>query len=125
MMKSSTKQVLRAFLADRPYVLLAAAVIVTGLLFAIWCGLAVHPADIQVVTRYTAFGSIHFYKGPWWLIYNFALFALIAGIGHAAIMARLHTLGHRDLGIMFGWMTFVVLLIATFYMSEILNLAFI
>lgn len=99
--------------------------ILFGVTIALFCVMSVQSTDIQVVTRYTAFGNVHFYKGVWWQLYSFAVFATVVSIAHTAIMVRLHNLGRRDFGLVFGWTAWVILMITIFYMNEILNLAFI
>lgn len=124
-MKSSTKQAINAVFQDRPYTVLIGFVLALCVILIIWCFTSVQQSDIQVVTRYTAFGNVHFYKSIWWHLYGFAVFAALVGTLHAAVMIRLHSMDRRGLGIIFGWMTCVIVMIAAFYMSEILNLAFI
>lgn len=104
--------------------MLVIMVVVSLLLFSFYVLLSIDRVDIQVVTRYSAFGEAHFYKNTWWYLYGFVAFGVIAGLSHAAIMTKLRAHDRRDLGLMFGWLSLIIVLIAFAYAREVLRMAF-
>ena len=104
--------------------MLVAAVFASMLIFSVYVLLSVDRVDIQIVTRYSSFGEAHFYKNAWWYLYGFVAFGLIVGAAHAAIMVKLRAYDRRDLGLMFGWLSLVIVLIAFAYAYEVLKVAF-
>lgn len=124
MTKDSIKASVKRIVGDRPFVLLLAGVIVAGLLYSLVVGFAVHPRDVQVYTRYTAFGEAHFYKSPWQYTILFVLFGILITAAHAALMVKLYGLGRRQTALLLGWLAVVVLCIAGIYSLSIMGLAF-
>jgi len=123
-MNKTTTQSIKEVMADRPFFMLVVVVIVVMLLFSLYGLFSIDRVDIQIVTRYSAFGEAHFYKNTWWYLYGFVAFGVVAGVAHAAIMAKLRAYDRRDLGLMFGWLSLVIALIAFAYTSEVLKMAF-
>lgn len=95
-----------------------------SVLFTLFVLFSVEQRDIQIVTQYSSFGESHFYKERWFYLYNFALFSLIAGFAHCAIMTQLYQYERRTLGIMFGWVTLLLFLIAFIYVQRVLQVAY-
>ena len=111
-------------MADRPYFSLMVAVVVTALLYALYVILSVESRDIQVVTQYSGFGESHFYRNSWYYLYAFAGLGIIIGTVHAAIMTKLFRYERRVLGMVFGWQSLLLLLVATVYTYKILQVAY-
>ena len=124
MTKESFKVSIKHVLQDRPFVLLVGGLILAGLVFALIVGFSIHPRDVQVYTRYTAFGEAHFYKNPWQYTLLFVLFGLLVSAAHAALMVKLHGLARRQTALLVGWLGVVVLVIAGVYALSIMGLAF-
>ena len=63
--KELIKQSIRRVLSDRSFMTLAIALLLLGVLVAISVAISIHPSDVTVYSRYTAFGEAHFYKSHW------------------------------------------------------------
>lgn len=124
MTKESFKTTIKHVLGDRPFVLLLSGVVLFGLLFALTVGFSIHPRDVQVYTRYTAFGEAHFYKNPWQYTILFVLFGLLVSSVHSVLMVKLYGLGRRQTALLVGWISIVVLIVAAVYALSIMGLAF-
>lgn len=111
-------------MGDRRYFALMAAVLLVSVIFTLFVLFSVEQRDIQVVTQYSSFGESHFYKERWFYLYNFALLGVIIGVAHCAIMAQLYKYERRALGVMFGWLTLLILLIAFIYVQRVLQVAY-
>lgn len=114
----------KRILADRPFTVLLSGLVLAGLIYAMVIGFSVHPRDVQVYTRYTAFGEAHFYKNPWQYTLLFAAFGVVVTALHAAIMVKLYSLDRRQSAILIGWLGIVILVIAAVYALSIMRLAF-
>lgn len=95
-----------------------------GLLLLLFVLFTVQARDIQVVTQYSAFGESHFYKDRWFYLYSFAGFGLLLSTAHTAVMAKLYSLGQRDIGVLFGGVSLIILFVAAKYSYEVMHLAF-
>ena len=104
--------------------MLVVLVFTSMMLFSIYALFAISRVDIQIVTRYSSFGEAHFYKNAWWYLYGFVVFGLVAGVTHTMIMAKLRAYDRRDLGLMFGWLSFILVLVAFAYAHEVFKVAF-
>lgn len=123
-MKNSILQTIKSIMADRRYFSLMTAVFVGSILFTLYVLFSIEQRDIQVITQYSAFGESHFYKQKWYYLYNFAALGLIIAVAHTAIMIKLYNYERRTLGGLFGWLTLLLLVIATLYVYRVLQVAY-
>lgn len=119
-LKVSVKRVL----TDRPFLLLMAAIAVVGIIYCAVIGFTVQPRDVKIYDRYTAFGEVHFYKNYWYHLAGFVLFSVLVTVTHLALMIKLHSLERRQMALVFGVVTIVVLITAAVYGLSIMGLAF-
>jgi hypothetical protein len=111
-------------MGDRPFLLLLAGVLLAGVVYALVIGFSIHARDVQVYTRYTAFGEAHFYKSPWQYTILFVLFGILVSAVHSALMVKLHSLERRQTALLVGWLAIVILFLASIYALSIMGLAF-
>lgn len=109
---------------DRAYLLLILAIILSGLWYVIYCLLSVHYSDTQVITHYSGLGETHFYKDRWYSLYSYLGFGVLAIVFNVGLLLKLHRAGYRHLGILFGIVAVIVMLISLIYLSQVLYLAF-
>jgi len=122
MNKEAIKTSFREVTKDRPYVLLMGLIILMGLAYCLIVALSIHPSDVTVYTRYTAFGEAHFYKDHWQYLMSFVLFGIVVAVAHSALMVKLHDMGRRQTGVLIGWFGIIVLLVAVAYTMAIISL---
>lgn len=101
-----------------------ATVVITGIIYCLVLGFTVQPRDVQVYTRYTAFGEAHFYKNYWYYLVSFVIFGAIVTVSHVALMIKLHNLERRQTALIIGYLALVVLVVAAIYGLSIMRLAF-
>lgn len=116
--KTSFKEVTK----DRPYILLMGLITLVGATYCLVVALNIHPSDVTVYTRYTAFGEAHFYKDHWQYLISFVLFGAVVTVAHASLMVKLHDMGRRQTGVLIGWFGVTVLLVAFAYTMAIISL---
>lgn len=124
MTKDSIKQSIKQVVTDRPVLLLIIGLILAGLVYAMVIGFSIQPRDVQIYTRYTAFGEAHFYKNPWHYTLFFVLFGLIVSSAHATLMVKLYNLGRRQSAVLVGWLGILVLIVAATLVLSIIRFAF-
>lgn len=122
MNREAIKLSLREVTKDRPYVLLIGLILVLGLGYCLAITLSIHPSDVTVYTRYTAFGEAHFYKDHWQYLITFVLYGAIVAVAHSALMVKLHDMGRKQTGLLVGWLGVAVLLMAFAYTLAIIGL---
>ena len=122
MNKEAIKVSLREVTKDRPYVTLIGLVLGAGIVYCLIVALSIHPSDVTVYTRYTAFGEAHFYKDHWQYLMTFVLYGAIVAVAHGALMVKLHDMGRRQTGLLVGWLGIAVLLMAFAYTLAIIGL---
>ena len=123
-MEDSFKQSVKDILADRPYLFLCAATMAAALVYALYAFFTIEPRDIQVISQYSAFGEAQFYKEKWYYMYTFVGFGVVTALINTALMAKLHSLEKRDFGIVLGWVSLIIILIAFRYTYEVMHFAF-
>lgn len=124
MTKESIKQSFRQVITDRPLILLIVGLLFAGVIYALVLGFSIHPRDVQIYTRYTAFGEAHFYKSPWNYTLLFVAFGILVSMVHSVLMVKLYDLGRRQSAFLVGWLGMAVLLIAAIFALSIIRFAF-
>ena len=124
MTKESIKQSFKQVITDRPFMVLAVGLLLAGIVYALIIGFSIQPRDVQIYTRYTAFGEAHFYKSPWHYTLTFIAFGVFVATAHAALMAKLHALGRRQSAFLVGWLGIAILSIAAVFALSIIRFAF-
>ena len=120
--KDTVQQALRQVLGDRPLVLLIILMTVVGFIYSIAVAINIHPSDVTVYTRYTAFGEAHFYKNHWQYLITFVLFGPLVVIGHIALMVKLFAIERRQTALLVGWVGIAILVVAFVYTMAIMGL---
>lgn len=120
--KDTVQQALRQVLGNRPLVLLIILMTIVGLIYSIAVAINIHPSDVTVYTRYTAFGEAHFYKNHWQYLITFVLFGPLVVIGHIALMVKLFAIERRQTALLVGWVGIAILVVAFVYTMAIMGL---
>ena len=120
--KDAVQQALRQVLGNRPLVLLIILMTIVGFIYSIAVAINIHPSDVTVYTRYTAFGEAHFYKNHWQYLITFVLFGPLVVIGHIALMVKLFAFERRQTALLVGWVGIAILVVAFVYTMAIMGL---
>lgn len=124
MTKEDIKLSLKRVLSDRQFLSLLAAVVLFGIIYCLVTGLSLQSRDVQVYSRYTAFGEAHFYKSHWQYFITFVLFGAVVTSAHVALMIKLHNLERRQTAVIVGFATLVLLIVAGAYTVSVMRIAF-
>ena len=123
-MRNIPTELIKNFFRDRTMVVLVAALFFTVIIYSIYLALTLEPSDLQVATRYTAFGETHFYRNKWYYLLSFAFFgALLAGI-HTALAMKLYDRSQRSLSAAFLGLTLIVFGIGWIVTHSVIKIAF-
>lgn len=115
---------IKSFFRDRTLVILVAALILMGLTYVGYVLVALEPSDLQVATRYTAFGDTHFYRTKWYYLLSFVFFAVVLTGVHIALAVKLYGRQQRQLAIMLLGLTIALLIIGWIIARSVLEIAF-
>lgn len=117
-------ETVKKFLGDRTLLSLSMAVIILGLFYVIYIALSLEQSDLQVATRYTAFGETHFYRNKWYYLISFVVFGIsLIGV-HLALSVKLFGRGHRQLAAGFLALTLLLLIVGWIITRSVLGIAF-
>ena len=103
---------------------LSAALILIGIVYMVYMALVLEPSDLQVATRYTAFGDTHFYRNKWYYLLSFAAFGATVALLHIALAMKLYDRNQRQLAIALFGLTFLIVTIAWIITRSVLQIAF-
>lgn len=120
--KEVIKLSIKRVFTDRPFLLLAAMLVLSGIMYCLLIAINIHPSDVTVYNRYTAFGEVHFYKEHWQYLITFVGFGLLVTIAHLVLMIKLHNIDRRQSAILVGWLGMAILLIALMYTLAVMGL---
>jgi len=117
------KLILTHILKDRFLVLswlfLVFLVLITSIIFT----LRIHPSELTIPVRYTAFGFTFVYNDAWYYLIIFVFFGFIILALHSAIIIKLFSQKGVGLARLFMVLTILLVLIGYFLISSILGLA--
>ncbi len=111
-------------MSDRGFRGLMLGVLIVGIVYTAVTLLSIQSSDIQVVVQYSGIGESHFYRNQWTYLYIFSIFGVLVTIGHLLIMAKLYNYESRNAGIIFGYSTMALLVIAFIMFKSVTQLAF-
>lgn len=81
-----------------------------------------HASDVQVPVRYSGYGTANIYRGQWFTIWSFVIFAILVVTLNGFVALKAHSLSKMmSRGIM-GFSVFV-LVVEMFVLNAVLNLA--
>ncbi len=123
-MKNIPLDTIKSFLSDREFVV---PVVILGLLmiaYIVYVALALEPSDLQVATRYTAFGDTHFYRNKWYYLLSFILFTIVMIGLHVSLAVKLYGRGQRQPAMALLYLTFMTLGISWIMTESVLKIAF-
>lgn len=116
------KEAFSKALRDRSFVILALLITALVVVIIILGAVNIRPSDLQVPTRYSAFGITNIYRDKWYYAITFILFALtLAGL-HGLVTLKLYAAKGRDMALAFLWLTLVMMLITASTVFAILRL---
>lgn len=122
MNKESISLSIKRVFTDRPFLFLMASVLGMGVVYCLIVGLNIHSSDVTVYSRYTAFGEAHFYKAHWQYLLTFVAFGVVVTAIHLAMMVKFHNLERRQTAVLVGWIGIAVLVVATVYALNVMQL---
>lgn len=82
---------------------------------------AIKPNDLQLVSRYTAFGGAHFYRDPWFYQLIFPLFLFVVAVGHIIISQKVKDSVDRQFSLFFAWLGLGILIFAWITANTVLT----
>lgn len=123
-MKHIIQSTIKQVTADRPMTLLSLAVLLGGIGYIVYVAFSLSPSDLQLATRYTSYGETHFYREKWWYLLSFIGFGLLFMAAHVGMMAKLFTIGLKQLAYAFAWLSIVVLVLMFVYTYSVLSIAY-
>ncbi|MFZ1257987.1 MAG: hypothetical protein WAQ25_00795 [Candidatus Saccharimonas sp.] len=120
--KEVVKLSIKRVFTDRPFLFLVVGLLVAGLVYCLLVGFTIHPSDVTVYSRYTAFGEAHFYKAHWQYLLTFIGFGLVVTAAHLALMVKFHNLDRRQTAVLIGWAGIVLLVVGALYALAVMQL---
>ena len=122
------KQLLRIYwntLAnDRTLFVQSLIIAIIGIVYLVYIGLSLAPADLQIATRYTSFGSTQYYRNKWYYLLTFVVFGLMIVISHMGLIVKLANREMRPLAVAFGWLSVIILGLLFFFTFSVLGVAY-
>lgn len=111
-------------MSDRPVLSLAALVVLLGVTYSVYVMLALEPSDLQVATRYTAFGGTNFYRSKWYYLTSFGAFGLLVTLMHLALAIKLYSAERRHMAVFLMLLTILLIVIAWIVTNSVFRIAF-
>lgn len=123
-MRNIPTDLIKSFLRDRLMVSFTALLLLITFGYIVYVALALEPSDLQVATRYTAFGDTHFYRDKWYYLLSFILFGIMLGGVHIALAIKLYGRERRQLAVGLLIFTIFLFIIGSIITRSILRIAF-
>lgn len=115
---------IKDFFRDRTVAWMAGSLLLMVLAYIIYMIIVLEPSDLQIATRYTAFGETHFYRNKWYYLLSFILFSVsVLGL-HVALAIKLHARQQRSLAIALLALTAFTMIIGWLITKSVIQIAF-
>ena len=124
MLLKSVSQTIHQLDRDRLMTGLIIAFGVLTVLFCVYVGVSLHGSDVQIATRYTAFGDTNYYRSHWYYLICFAVFGLLNLAINVAVAVKLFVADQTALAR--SWVLFAagILLIGVLIVHSVLGIAY-
>jgi hypothetical protein len=123
-MKLNLINSIKPILADRLMAILMIVLILICLAYCVYVGVSLRPSDLQVAVHYSAYGETSFYRDKWYYLITFIVFGIMLAVIHTALVAKIYLQGHRQLALLFAWLSLLLIVIAWFMTWAVLKVAF-
>lgn len=123
-MKNFSKKILpylKSLTVDRYLFVLYLVMTVLAIIFSVQVIASIHPNELQLVARYTAFGSTHLYRDQWFYQLVFALFIIMIAVVHILISKKTYEAVNRQLALLFAWFGVGLLVFAWITANSVLT----
>lgn len=107
---------------DRSAVILFLAVVALVITLTAVTVLRIHVSDVQVPSRFTAYGDTNIYRDQWFVQLGYPIFGLLVLAANGFLAAKIHQ-QRRLVSLGFLGMSVFVLIIAVAVQAAIFNLA--
>lgn len=115
--------VFRHALDDRRLVIAWIGLLITSIIASIIFATQIHPSELNVSTRYTAFGVTHVYNDSWYYLLGFVLFVVIGFVVHTLISLKLFAQKDAVFARLFVYLCIILVFIEYFLISSVLGIA--
>jgi len=120
--KHSVLSIARQFIIDRHLTSVFIAMILLALAVTVYMALSLHPSELQLVSRYSSFGTTHFYREQWFYLFVFAIFAWVVAFAHIAISKKTYDVSGRPMAIFIAWLGVAIIVLDWITAGSILNI---
>lgn len=123
-MKNTIQTASTQVFSDRKLLSLLAVLLIGSIGYIIYVGLSLSASDLQLATRYTAFGETHVYRSKWYYLLNFIAIGLVFLIVHIGMTVKLYTSEMKQMAYAFAWLSLLVLGLLVYYTYQVLGIAY-
>ncbi len=120
-MKNIFKESIKQIVADRALLITLVLLILMAIGLVLYVGFSVRPSELQLVSRYSAFGITHLYREQWFYLLSFAAFGVITAVLHVIITAKLLVLKGHSVAIMLAWLGVAIILLGYVTAVAVIN----
>lgn len=107
---------------DRTVVIMLLLLALATLAVIISSLLRIHISDVQIPSRYSAYGTANIYRSHWYTLYMFPIFALMTALINGYLAIKIHTI-NRMVSVGVLGVSLIVAVICLAVANAIFNLA--
>lgn len=107
---------------DRTMVVVLIFVVLTTIVVVITSLLRIHVSDVQIPSRYSAYGTTNIYRSHWYLLYMFPLFAIMTTLINGYLSVKIHSI-NRMIAVGVLGIGLIITVICLAVSSAVYNLA--
>lgn len=84
---------------------------------------SISPKETQVITHFSSFSSVGFYRSYWYYLWGYVLLEMVVVGVHCALSLKLHQLQRRDLSLALLWATLGISVMVLLFGLSIIKIA--
>ena len=122
-MKKQMTTWFQSLLADRALLSVLALFLAGCAAVLIYLIISIHASELQIVVRYTSFGTTNFYRDKWYYLLNFAAFIIIMAIVQVALTYRILAQKGHQMAMAYTWLGVVMVFLVGATIFQVVRIA--
>lgn len=98
------RKFIKSLAADKTLLIIYVVLFALAIFFATLLIVGIRSNELQLVSRYTAFGTTHLYRDQWFYQLLFPIFILTVAVIHIAMSKKSYETINRHMALLFAWL---------------------
>lgn len=123
-MKKIIVSTLKDLASDKPLFRLCISIMVISVIAVVLLAVRLSATELQIATRFSAFGETQYYRNQWYYLLTFIVFILSIAGAHIALIAKMIQRDMRQYAVLFGSITLLMIVVISLIAHAVFSVAY-